>query len=504
MPDIQFHVADAGTPLVPYWTMLTTAGRAAEGLRDEWRWQLRAVQQKIGFSYIRFHGLLHDDMMIYREEADGTPVYNWQYLDSLFDFLLEVGVRPFVELGFMPSALRSDEKTVFWWKGQISPPRDMARWRELVSALVRHCINRYGLQEVRQWYFEVWNEPNLHDLFWSGSQADYFALYQATAQTIKAIDPHLRVGGPATSNFDPDGRAPWVEEFLAYCAEHALPLDFISTHPYPNSWPMDSGGNQRMAYRDAKSTCQDLHWLRNTVDASVFPGIEIQLTEWNSSPSPRDLVHDTAFMAPFIVQNLVWGRGLVDSLGFWTFTDVFEENAAGDTIFHGGFGLINGQGLKKPAFHAYRLLSKLGGEEVAAGDNYIVTRSADAIQVLLWNYCHYTDAFANGDRSQLTEHDRYRIFADHGPLPFKLTVDGLAGARWKCTHSTLDRTHGSVYDAWLAMGAPANPTPDELAYLERQSGPTLQVSWCEGQETLQQDISVAPHGVVLVELQREY
>ena len=392
-------------------------------------------------------------MMVYREE-NGAPVYNWQYLDALFDFLLEVHLRPLLELSFMPYDLASGEAYVFWWKGNITPPKDEQRWVDLIQATVRHCIERYGIDEVLRWYFEVWNEPNLHNGFWSGDQAAYFRLYAITAQAIKAIHAGLRVGGPASS--DSGGiKAPWVDEFLAFCTEQKLPMDFLSTHPYPNSWPLDGFGATIMGYRGPESTLLDMQRVRQTVSNSAFPNAEIHLTEWNSSPSPRDLVHDTAFMAPFVVQNNIKGLGLVDSLAFWTFTDVFEEGRAGDTLFHGGFGLVNAQGLKKPSYYGYAFLARLGNEQVLAGDDFFVARKAETIQILLWNYCHYSDAFAAGDRSALSLLERYNLFANQSPRPFHLNIEGLEG-RYKMTRHTFDRAHGSAFDTWLAFGAPAN------------------------------------------------
>lgn len=208
-PTATFNLNDPGQPYAPFWKKLVSAGRAAEGLREDWRDQLREVQREIGFEYIRFHRVLHDDMMIYHENAEGKPYYNWQYFDSLLDFLQEVGLRPILELSFMPSALKTGEATVFWWKGNITPPKDYAKWAGMVSALVSHCIDRYGLEEVLRWYFEVWNEPNLYQGFWGADQVEYFKLYETTARAIKAVHPGLRVGGPASTDASA-GEAPWV------------------------------------------------------------------------------------------------------------------------------------------------------------------------------------------------------------------------------------------------------------------------------------------------------
>jgi xylan 1,4-beta-xylosidase len=493
---ITIPIHAAGETIRPFWKKLTTAGRAAEGLREDWRSHLREVQREIGFEYIRFHGIFHDDMMIYHEDAQGRPYYNWQYYDSLVDFLREVGLRPIMELSFTPNLLKTNDETVFWWKGSISPPSDYGKWAGMVQAMIRHSIERYGLEEVLQWYFEVWNEANLQHGFWSSDQAEYFKLYHVTAEVIKQVDARLRVGGPATSNFE-NGEAPWVKDFLAFCQAEHVPVDFLSTHPYPNKWPFDAAaGAHLMGYRGPDSTYEDLTWLRKTVAESAFPHLEIHLTEWNSSPSPRDEIHDTAFMAPFVIYNHLRCLGLVDSLGFWTFTDVFEEGGAGDTIFHGGFGLVNVYGLKKPSYYGYWFLAQLGTECLARGTDYIVTRKNGRIQVLLWNYAFYTPAFQEGDRSGISNLAR-EVFEDPGPREFEIQLPELAG-RCKVLEYRLDREHGSAFDAWLRNGAVPYPDARELAILQQDTGPVGSIGFCEGPGCTR-NVSLPPNGVLLLE-----
>lgn len=380
MNQITIDLNRHGERYTPVWNKLITAGRASEGLYADWREQLKKLQRDIPFEYIRFHGIFCDDMMVYREE-NGAAVYNWQYVDSLFDFLLSIQLRPMLELGFTPHDMRSGEQTIFWWKGNVTPPGDYGKWAALVEALLLHCANRYGMDEVLRWYFEVWNEANITP-FWSGTQEDYFRLYETTVTAIKGIHPALRVGGPATSSSDNE-ECPWIREFLAFCEERKLPVDFISTHPYPNSYPLYAMGLP--CYKDKNGTHDSLVWLKEAIAGTPYCGAEVHLTEWNSSPNCRDLVHDTAFMAPFVIQNNVRALGMVDSIGFWDFTDIFEEEGLGSTIFHGGFGMKNIQGLKKPSYHGYWFLSKLGDELIETGESHILTRRCDRIQLLLWN-----------------------------------------------------------------------------------------------------------------------
>ncbi|HEY9155055.1 MAG TPA: hypothetical protein VIM69_07995, partial [Opitutaceae bacterium] len=324
---LEANAQGEGRPLAHFWNVCVGAGRAHEGLRASWLEQLKFSVEHCGFRYVRFHGLFHDDMFVYREEA-GRPGYNFQYVDDLFDRLLAMNIRPFVELGFCPRDLASGTETIFWWKGNVSPPKDYGRWAALIRACAIHWIDRYGLDEVRKWYFEVWNEPNLKGFF-AGTRTQYFELYKATVLALKSVDSLLRVGGPATSNYVPDARFDgetedesyhsvvtkakaldrlkwrpvWVEAFLDYCAKEKLAVDFVSTHPYPTDWPLDEKKQLRKFTRGAKATINDLKLLRKIVGRSPFPHAEIHLTEWNSSPSPRDFTHDYLQAATFIAKT---------------------------------------------------------------------------------------------------------------------------------------------------------------------------------------------------------
>jgi len=472
-----------GTKFNHYWSKCVGAGRANEGLRASWLEQLKMAKELCGFEYCRFHGLFHDDMFVYKE-VNGKAKYNWQYVDDLFDRMLEIGVRPFVELGFVPKVMASTPNTTFWWKGNSAPPNDYNKWGELVRALTAHCVSRYGLDELRKWYFEVWNEPDLHG-FWDGSKAQYFELYKTSVNAIKGVDENLRVGGPATSNFVPDERfdgeiedktkdktliaddinklewhAVWVKDFINYCAKEKLPVDFISTHPYPTDFAINpetkKGGGRT---RKADATKDDLEWLRKTVAASPYPNAEIHCTEWSSSPSSRDATHDSLQAATYLIKANVEGIGFVNSLSYWTFTDVFEEGGAGDSIFHGGFGLINYQGIVKPTFHAYRMLNNLGDEILHKEEGMIVTRHSKTQKVtaLLYHYpAEYKDV-VNGNVEQTLNAGK--------PKEFNLNLPALhlsAGFEIQ----TLDRDNGFAYPKWKAMGSPEPPTREQTKQLK--------------------------------------
>lgn len=492
-------VAGTGMPLRHIWNECVGAGRANEALRADWQRHFQEAVTDLGARYVRFHGLFHDDMFVYRASDGGgfgppspldEPVLTFSYVDKVFDFILESGARPFVELGFMPRELATETETLFWWKAHCSPPKDMARWVDLVTATVTHWIERYGLDEVRRWRFEVWNEPNLVPYFWTGTRTQYFELYEATALAIKAIDGELKVGGPSTSVFVPDDRYKgeredrsvehataeaedvdaldwrpvWIDELIEWCADRDVPLDFLSTHLYPTDVAFGASGQARHIRRHVDATYDDLVRLRKLIAASPFPDAELHITEWSSSPSSRDTMHDTVFAATYITRAYLRSAALADSISYWTFTDVFEEGGAGIGPFHGGFGLVNEQGLHKPTFHAFAMLAQLGDTVLTSTPHGVITRAAatGALSAVFFNYPE--DMGTRGVGSETT-YAATRKLAYIGPnRRIRHTIEGLVPGTVFDVRS-LDWEHGNVAEAWHRMGEPLNLTPAQTAEL---------------------------------------
>ncbi|HEY5779207.1 MAG TPA: hypothetical protein VIT00_10750 [Terrimicrobiaceae bacterium] len=517
---IEFSASGMGAMLRPYWNFCSAAGRANEGLRAGWREHLQLVSKHCGMRYLRFHGLLHDDMFVCRRQ-NGSLIFNWQYVDDLIDALLAQGIRPFVEFGFFPKDLAGESDfRCFWWQAHVTPPDHYRDWSALVCKLVAHFIQRYGIQEVRRWYFEVWNEPNLW-FFFNSTRSKYFELYRATVTAVKSIDSHLKVGGPATSNFVPDGRfegeqqageksvtghlkhlgdadwqGVWIREFLAFCEQERLPVDFVSAHPYPTDIPFghDVDG---MRTRPVDSTLRDLQWLRTIVDQSAFPSAEIHLTEWSTSPSARDFTHDFPQSAAYIIKTNIEASGLVDSLAYWTFTDVFEEHGAGDTAFHGGFGLVNYQGIVKPAFHAYRFLNQLGEEEIWRADGFLATRttSGGRFRAVL---CHFPAQHADAPPFASSLDAAERTLAFGAPASREMEIHHLP-PNSAFLVETVDAQHGFALRQWQAMGSPSSPTPDQISLLRDFAWDThRQIVTVNKQGSLRLKLHLAPWAIALI------
>lgn len=506
-----------------YWQKLTTFGRAVDGLKNVVQEQLRELQNNIGFEYIRFHGIFCDEMMICNIGENGDIIYNWSYVDQLFDFFKEVNIKPFVELGFMPSEIRASDETVFWWEGNVSGPKNIKLWTDLVKEFIKHCINRYGLEEVESWYFEVWNEPELEYIFWIGDREDYFEFYRETVLTIKSISTKLRVGGPSiTHQTFKEGR--WMEDFLIYCNKNNTPLDFVSLHIYPEDFSPDEDGIElidkmgdeatkeeimlryqylKRIYFEENHTYNTLKSAREKIKAILQDKVDIHVTEWSASSSDRNLISDTCFVATFIIKNIVQSIGQVDFLGYWTFTDIMEEFKLGTSHFHGGFGLINKDGLKKPSYFAYYLLSKLGREIIEQGDEYIITKDRDNIQVLAFNFAYFDELFMKGDVSALHHKKRYDVYEHKLEKQISLTLEGLNG-KYKVTRYELNRENGSVFDEWIKIGAPENMTEEEIKYLKGQAQPKMTVEFVDILDDIYtENLYIPVHGAELIVLERQ-
>ncbi|HTP38198.1 MAG TPA: hypothetical protein VMI92_01370 [Steroidobacteraceae bacterium] len=455
-----------------FWEQMFGSGRAILSLRESYRNDLRATRQITDFRYVRFHAIFHDEVGLYSEDAKGQPHYNYTYVDQIYDGLLAQGVRPFVELSFMPRQLASTRvQQPFWYHPNSSPPKDYARWDALISDFARHLVARYGIDEVSQWYFEVWNEPNLD--FWSGTpaQATYWTLYDHTARDLKAVDARLRVGGPATA------QAAWVDAFIAHATAERVPVDFVSTHVYGNDTARDVFGTNETIPLN-RMVCRAVKKVHDQIKASAQPQLPLLWSEFNAVYDSQTAVTDAAFMGPWLADTIRQCDGLVDSMSYWTFSDVFEEQGVIKTPFFGGFGLLSVGGVPKPAFNAFKLLHALGSERLAVDDeSVLVTRRADGTVVLAaWNYA-----------------------PPHGPAAartLRLRFQDLAAKT--ATITEIDAKRGDFHDAYAAMGSPDFPTTAQLAKLRKAADVPPSESVALKENTL--ELSLPPYGLALVEL----
>jgi len=465
---IQADLSQIKGPRSMVWQDSVGAGRVGEGLRAGWRVQLELCRKELGFKYLRAHGLLHDELGVYSEDKQGNPRYNWQYIDDVYDYLLGIGMKPFVEVSFSPKLLASGDRTIFWWNAQVSAPKDYAKWDALIVALVKHWTDRYGADEVKTWRFEIWNEPQLSIFFQpppgKTPRDAYLELYEHTAKDIALVNPAYVIGGPA----GPD----WFKDLVDLSTQKNLPLDFISFHPYGlagGPTGLDETGESLLYLsKDLDQVAHGANQGPDFIKNTAKPNLPIYITEWSSSYSSRDPIHDTYFEAPYILEQLRNTEKL-GSMSYWTFTDVFEENGPGWRPFHGGFGLINYQGIRKPAYWAYWFLAQLGDTEIKSSDpaSYVTKDGKGGYQVLFWDL---TNPIPAADQNRISDQAFFtKPLVANGKPDAKVELTNVPAGTYTLAIYRIAYQHNDPYTRFIEMGRPMDLSREDVMKLNALS-----------------------------------
>ena len=439
---VEIDARAAGRPFPHFWEQMFGSGRANLALRQSYRDDLLRVKKVTGFRYVRFHAILHDENGVYSEDQQGNPIYNWSYVDQIYDGLLDCGVRPFVEISFMPRALASRmDYHAFWYKQLVSPPSDYAKWDALMTVFAKHLVERYGIEEIAQWYFEVWNEPNID--FWTGrpAQQTYFELYDHTARALKSVSARIRVGGPSTA------QAAWVGDMIAHTTQNHVPLDFVSTHVYGNDVSTDVFHDSR-PMPPHQMVCPAVKKVHDEIAHSARPALPLIWSEFNASYGNQQEVTDSIYMGPWLAQTISQCDGMTEMMSYWTFSDVFEEQGVVKTPFYGGFGLLAERGIPKPAFEAFELLHELGEVRLPErSEDVLVTRKKDGTLVIAaWNLFEPGVAGA--------------------PRTIHLSLNGVPATAHVIV-KRVDADHGDTLATWKRMGSPSYPSKAQIDALRR-------------------------------------
>lgn len=483
-------------------------GRMGLALTKEYYDQLKIVQQDIGFKFIRGHGLFCDDVGIYQEYLDKTGLkepkdfpdykaymeyveqnakkiieYNFTYLDRVVDSYIELNIRPFLELGFMPYKMASGDNTVFYWKGNTTPPADYTKWCNMVQATLRHLMDRYGESEVLSWPIEVWNEPNLPG-FWKDANIDeYFKLYELTSAAIKNVDQRFKVGGPAICG---GADEKWMKGFLTYCHEHKLPLDFISRHHYCTEFPEDIGHYGYPKMMELDYTLQTLADCRKIIESfDEYKSLPFYITEFNTSYIPNCPVHDTNLNAAYIARTLAEIGDYATGYSYWTFGDVFEERGIPFTPFHGGFGLLANGGIPKPTYWTFKFFKDLQADEescVYRDKNIVIIKTkSGSYKGIAWN---------------LT------IETKEDKMDFEVVLPAVhkGQGRMCLLTKSVDEECCNPLKVWHDLGEWTHPTDAQNELLKSAANPLVKTSVIEADgDKSKISLTVKKHGVVYFE-----
>eukprot|EP01132_Coremiostelium_polycephalum_P002860 gene2860-3554_t len=448
-----------------YWERSVGSGHAWLGTRQDWREALQIAREKLGFERVRFHGVFDDDMNVYQEGPNGEAVYSWYNVDYVYDYIVSLGMQPIVELSFMPSQMASGNATIFHYKGNITPPKNYTLWNNLITNFMQHLIDRYGMDEISTWFFEVWNEPNCG--FWTGTQSQYYQLLQETFNAIKSVSPLLNVGGPATC------QSQWLNDTLAFTEQAGFKLDFISTHEYPTDIQPLTRGVMKNVLTNSRSI--------------VGPDMPLFYTEFNDGLFAQSL-HDNTYASAFAVFNIIDCYGIADIFSWWTFTDVFEEGGQQSVPFNQGFGLQTIYNIPKPSFKAFELLHETSNKAAVVSGSHptagvLVTVSNKETMVIVYNH-NIPDAPIQTET-------------------VTVQLNNLQSTNFKSsTIRRIDDDNCNPIATWQQLGSPTYPTPSQIktilasAEFNEQSYPFKTID----NNTIQLVVDVPPQGVAAFKL----
>lgn len=466
------------------WRSICCVGSSRELLYEDVRQMLRKAQAEIGYRYIKFHGVLSDDLMLYDELADGSVHLSFVLFDQVMDFLMSIGLRPWMQLSFMPRALASNPgRNSFFLQQNCSLPKDMEKWTSLIRELVLHCIRRYSLEEVLSWPFCVWNEPDTtEEMFGFGDKQDFFRFYQATYKTLKSVHPGIQVGSPSLL-FLLDDPLDWYGPFFDYCRKNQCVPDFFTLHYYSDDITLtsnsgNSASREQLINRlnpnpDAfRLYLDELNRKRADFGVEKLP---VYLAEWNLTVSHRNLLNDTCFKACYLTKNLLENYDRLQSFGYWSLTDLIGESQLPQQIFHGGLGMFTYNQIPKAHYYAFRVLTKLEDILVDAGEGWFLTRARDKERLVLalYNYTHFNRLISAGELFDMTPTERYTGFAGLSHRQFTLDIGELSCPEYVLKHTFINRQHGSSYDCWVEMGGSDTLCEEEISHLRAVSQPGM-------------------------------
>lgn len=486
-------------------------GRAKEILMESIQQQLRTLQKEVGFRYVKFHGILDDSMMIYNEDTHGNPYLTYYYVDQVIDFLLSIRLKPLVQLSFMPKLLAKDNaKTIFYNPVYLSEPKDYSKWAYLITNLTSHFIERYGLEEVRSWFFCFWSTPFASYIFSFDTDEIAYELYRLTRECVKKCDSHLAFGSPSYGSID--FNSPEYYDFLDFCKENNCFPDFYNLHCYPvkNSTGKDLTAFGLNATNDSIILSEDPDYMVHTImcikkNLSPYPKLPIYFTEWASTTSHRDWLNDTCYRSSFIIKNILENYDQVESFGHWCLSDTMEELPYDNQFFHGELGMYANYGIKKPSYYAYTFLSRLMNTLVDRGPGYFVTTNQkEDYVIVLYNYIHISPLYAQGVLFNVTFLERYNAFVDPNPMDVDLTLTNADNGTYTVVEHVLNRQSGSAFDEWVQMGASPLNTEDEINTLKGRSMPKISITnMVVNNKRINYYAKLEPHEVRLIEIKKK-
>ncbi len=477
--EIHISVDQSSYSLIHTWKKMMAVGRASDILIRDVQDMLSHFQKTVGFEYLKICGIFSDELHIYNENSAGTPIYTFSYLDMILDFVCNENLKPWIQLSYMPEKLaKYPSKRLFGFN--VSQPQSLNAWCTLVLDFFRHIKERYGIDSIKTWKFGLWHQPDTSsDLFGFGNEKDFFEFYKQTYRCVKNFCPDIEFSLPPTYYIVADDYENWYLHFWEWCRTNNCTPDSLSFTYYDTRSFSDSNhSKESFGFVYTMSLSENPDGLKDFVMQVLrerrqlkLGNMPIYLSEWNSTPSQQDLLNDTCYKSCYIVKNILENYDRLNSFTYQALTDLMADGALPDKLFFGGLGLYTVNGIPKASYYAYTLLQQLGDQFLGRGDGYFITQKNNSYQIMLYNYQHFNYLYANGERFDMTENDRYTVFADSEPVSIGLKLSDIQPGTYKISETYVNRTHGSAYDQWVAMGAVDLTTCEEFELLKMASRP---------------------------------
>lgn len=489
--------------LSSHWKRLVNVGYARSLLDGKIQKELRYLQERIGFEYVRIKGILDDDMCLLRMDMTGTIILNYACVDEGIDFILSLGAKPMLELGFMPGLL-AENKMVFSMRNElVSPPADFDKWERLIRMFMEHLVKRYGKEKVSLWLFAPWIAPDFSDMGLVARE-DYIRTYTISAQVIRDVLPGALLTGPGSVDFESNW--PW---FLAMCREHDCVPDIVSFRSYAAVTQQEEeieliSNNESFSFsvsKDEDFLAHAAENIREILKKDGLGSVPLILEEWSNNIWQRDLCNDTCYKSAYLFKNILENNQRLNAMGYFALNDRLDEVPPSSETFHGGFGLFTQNDIPKAACLAMELLAGMGNVLLAQGDGYLVSEKEGEIQIFLYHYCHYDLLYRYRHVVNMSKTNREDVFVQKNPKAFYIRLQNLPEGKYTICRYAITKVGGSSYDVWVTMGAPSTLNKEEQELLCRLAYPEYfrEERKCEEGE-LAVKVRLSPHDVVLLKI----
>ncbi len=487
---------------------IINGGYARSVLEAEVQRELKIMTENVGYEFIRVKGILDDDMMVYREVLTGQILINFVYVDKVIDFILSIGAKPMLEISHMPGLLIKGKGLRFLRPASYCPPNNMTEWKRLVNELMKHLVERYGVNKMRSWIFCPWITS---DYISSMGDETYMKTYKISYDAIKSASGELITSHSFSAE---GGENNNLEELLKLFEEYDCMPDILATRSYNTSFGEDEKDVPRLIENiEAFDFCvaKDPNYLGNILKKTKRilkkhgkENMPVLIDECNSNIWQRDLCSDTCYKAAWFMKTMLENEENCNGIAYFNINDRLDEVFPAADEFHGGFGMFTPQGIPKAIAVAAGLLGKAGNYILKKGEGYFISYNSEksSYQIFMYNYVHYDTLYRYRHTVNLSRCDRYRVFENNSDNNVTVRLTGLPNGLIKKRTYKITREHGSSYDAWVRMGAPQTIDDEEKRFLVHAADPEYCTEKINVTEEMPLMINecLKPHEVVLVEI----